>query len=75
MGSCNWTTSSRANWETDIYLRLSAVGQKGFEAFFQDMWEAGRDAAEEEVRAAQRAKSHSPSRQYTKPYVGTASVQ
>ena len=58
-GSCNFTTSSRSNWEVGLQVTLKhpAVVQE----FMLAAWHSGTDLSEAQISEAQRARSASPS--------------
>jgi phosphatidylserine/phosphatidylglycerophosphate/cardiolipin synthase-like enzyme len=58
IGSCNWTTSSRSNYEVGVCLELSAAESQSFRTTLQSAWAAGVELREAEVsREQQRSVS------------------
>jgi phosphatidylserine/phosphatidylglycerophosphate/cardiolipin synthase-like enzyme len=58
-GSCNFTTSSRSNWEVGLQVTVKhpAIVQE----FMLAAWNAGTELSEAQISDAQRARSSSPS--------------
>jgi phosphatidylserine/phosphatidylglycerophosphate/cardiolipin synthase-like enzyme len=50
VGSCNWTTSSRANFETGVIVKLTSVGLANTKEFLLSRWSAGSPASVEDLR-------------------------
>ena len=59
VGSTNWTTSSRSNWELGVQVRLDRV-EPVFE-LMMGSWHAGVDLSIAQISEAQRSRSESPS--------------
>eukprot|EP00969_Alexandrium_andersonii_P154229 6818225-Alexandrium_andersonii.AAC.1 len=41
IGSCNWATASRANYEIGVLMELNAAGRDRLEAMFQEWMALG----------------------------------
>jgi phosphatidylserine/phosphatidylglycerophosphate/cardiolipin synthase-like enzyme len=52
VGSCNWTTSSRANFETGVFLKLNAQQAGDAYELFQSRWDQASMVAAEKLRGA-----------------------
>ena len=59
IGSCNWTTSSRANFEACAKISLRET--EGMEAFFNKMWHQAEDLTLEDVDTAMKNLASSSS--------------
>ena len=59
VGSTNWTTSSRSNWELGVAVEVDAVFLPSVEEMFQAGWMAGTDLGMAQIAEAQRARSAS----------------
>ena len=64
LGSANWTTSSRCNHEVSVGLTLTEENEEliGLLSHVRTLWESASSVTDEDVRAAQRARSQSPRR-------------
>ena len=64
-GSANWSTSSRANFELCVSLSLNNTDASllRLDAVLDGMWNESRLFTEEDTKAAQRARSQSPTRE------------
>ena len=61
IGSANWTTSSRSNWELGLHVEFAASHVDIVEEMFLGSWHAGVDLALAQITAEQQARSCSPS--------------
>ena len=61
IGSANWTTSSRGNFELGVHLEFAASHADTVEEMFLGSWHAGADLAAASTSACQQARSCSPS--------------
>ena len=62
VGSTNWTTSSRSNWEMGVEVEVDAVYVSTVEDMFLAAWRAGTDLELAQIHEAQRARSASAGR-------------
>ena len=62
IGSCNWTTASRANVETGVLVVLAASEHKKLKDRLVEVLGAGIALKDAEVLAEQRHRSASPTR-------------
>ena len=61
IGSANWTTSSRSNWELGLHAEFAVSHVDIVEEMFLGSWHAGVDLALAQITAEQQARSCSPS--------------
>jgi len=52
VGSTNWTTPSRANFEVAAEVQLSRAGQEVWEATFSELWEKTKPILDAEQELA-----------------------
>ena len=57
VGSCNWTTSSRSNFETGTLLQLHKVGLEEIRAFCSERWSEAVPVTVEDLRREGRGPS------------------
>jgi len=56
VGSCNWTTASRGNYEMVVKLNLNEDGRKTFKEFFEELWDRGTEFTSVDVDHAEIAR-------------------
>jgi len=56
VGSCNWTTASRGNYEMVVKLNLNEDGRTKFKEFFEELWERGTEFTSADVDHAEAAR-------------------
>ena len=60
IGSANWTTSSRCNFELGVHIEFATSHVDVVEELFLSSWHAGSELATAVTKASQQARSSSP---------------